>query len=156
MVNVQKVRYSDQEIEEFIQERKVLPNDWYSRLIRPNKEKGELTVIGDKRNEFRIIVRPDNAMPLDFSVILVVIPPRSNQDFKLRRYNGRHGRHRNRIEKERIEGFHIHYATERYQRRGSKEETYAVQTQRYNNYEGALRCLIQDTNFVEPPQLVLF
>ena len=108
MVNVQKVRYSDQEIEEFIQERKVLPNDWYSRLIRPNKEKGELTVIGDKGNEFRIIVRPDNAMPLDFSVILVVIPPRSNQDFKLRRYNGRHGRHRNRIEKERIEGFEVH------------------------------------------------
>ena len=86
-------------------------------------------------------------MPLDFSVILVV---RSNPDFKLRRYNGRHGGHRNRIEKERIEGFHIHYATERYQRRGLKEETYAVQTQRYNSYEGALRCLIKDANFVEP------
>ncbi len=78
MVNVQKVRYSDEEIEEFIQERKVLPDDWYSRLIRPKKEKGELTVIGDNGNAFRIIVRPDDAMPLDFSVILVVIPPQSN------------------------------------------------------------------------------
>ena len=57
MVNAQKIRYSDQEIEEFVQERKVLPDDWYSRLIRPNKEKGELTVIGDKGNKFRIIVR---------------------------------------------------------------------------------------------------
>ena len=150
MVNAQKIRYSDQEIEEFVQERKVLPDDWYSRLIRPNKEKGELTVIGDKGNEFRIIVRPDDLMPLDFSVILVVVT-KSNPDFKLRRYNGRHGGHRNRIEKERIEGFHIHYATERYQRRGLKEETYAVQTQRYNSYEGALRCLIKDANFVEPP-----
>ena len=156
MVNAQEVRYSDEEIEGFIQERKVLPDDWYSKLIRPNKENGELTVIGDNGNEFRIIVRPDDAMPLDFSVFLVVIPPKSNQDFKLRRYNGRHGRHRNPIEKERIEGFHIHYATERYQRRGSKEETYAVQTERYNNYEDALRCLIQDTNFVEPPQQGLF
>ena len=152
MVTAQKVRYSDAEIEEFVQERKVLPDDWYSRLIRPNKEKGELTVIGDNGNAFRIIVRPDDAMPLDFSVILVVIPPRSNQDFKLRRYNGRHGGHRNRIEKERIEGFHIHYATERYQRRGLKEEAYALPTDRYNNYEGALRCLIEDANFVEPPQ----
>lgn len=151
MVNAQEVRYSDQEIEELIQERKVLPDDWYSRLIRPNKEKGELTVIGDKGNEFRIIVRPDDAMPLDFSVILVVIPPRSNQDFKLRRYNGQHGGHRNRIEKERIEEFHIHYATERYQRRGSKEEAYALPTDRYNSYEDALRCLIQDANFVESP-----
>ena len=47
--------------------------------------------------------------------------------------------------------FLIYYATERYQRRGLKEETYAVQTQRYNSYEGALRCLIKDANFVEPP-----
>lgn len=151
MLNAQKVRYSDQEIEELLQERKVLPDNWYSRLIRPNKAKGELTVIGDKGNEFRIIVRPDDAMPLDFSVILVVIPPRS-KDFKLRRYNGQHGGHRNRIEKERIEGFHIHCATERYQRRGLKEETYAVRTTRYNNYEDALHCLIEDANFVEPPQ----
>ena len=149
MVNAQEVRYSDPEIEEFIQERKVLPNYWYSRLIRPNKAKGELTIIGDKGNEFRIIVRPDDAIPLDFSVILMVT---SNQDFKLRRYNGWTGGHRNPIEKERIEGFHIHYATERYQRRGFKEETYAVPTERYNSYEGALRCLIKDANFVEPPQ----
>ena len=53
MVNAQEVRYSDEEIEEFIQERKVLPDNWYSKLIRPNKEKGELTVIGDNGNEFR-------------------------------------------------------------------------------------------------------
>ncbi|MCY3550650.1 MAG: hypothetical protein OXU27_06140 [Candidatus Poribacteria bacterium] len=149
MVNAQKVIYSDQEIEEFVQERKILPDDWYSRLIRRNKEKGELTVIGDKGNEFRIIVRPDDLVPLDFSVILVVVT-KSNPNFKLRRYNGRTSGHRNRIEKERIEGFHIHYATERYQRRGLKEEAYALPTDRYNSYEGALRCLIKDANFVEP------
>ena len=149
MLIAQKVRYSDQEIEEFIQERKVLPDNWYSKLIRQNKKKGALTVIGDNGNEFRIIVRPDDFKPLDFSVILMVIDP-ENQDFKLRRYNGRTSGHRNRIERERIEGFHIHYATERYQRRGLKEETYAQPTERYSDYEGALRCLIEDANFVDP------
>ncbi|MDE0397110.1 MAG: hypothetical protein OXL96_04825 [Candidatus Poribacteria bacterium] len=52
-------------------------------------------------------------------------------------------------------GYHIHFATERYQERGYDEETYAEETDRYNNLEGALQCLIQDANFELPAQLEL-
>ena len=40
-------------------------------------------------------------------------------------------------------------------RRGYDEETYAEETDRYNNLEGALQCLIQDANFEFPAQLEL-
>ena len=39
---------------------------------------------------------------------------------------------------------------------GYKEETYAEETTRYSDFEGALRCLIKDANFVLPPQGELF
>lgn len=65
-------------------------------------------------------------------------------------------RDNNKIEKQKILGYHIHYATERYQRIGYDEDTFAEETDRYDNFEGALRCLIQDGNFQLPPQLTLF
>ena len=49
----------------------------------------------------------------------------------------------------------ILFATERYQERGYDEDTYAEETDRYNNLEGALQCLIQDANFELPAQLEL-
>lgn len=152
MTIAQEITYSDQEIVEFIEERKVLPDDWRDRLYR----KGNLVVEGEAGNTFRIIVRQGTSKPLDFSVILTVIIPLSNRNFKLRRYNGWTSRHRNRIEREVIDGFHIHFATERYQRRGLKEETYAQPTERYNDFEGALDCLIEDANFEKPPQMEFF
>lgn len=39
--------------------------------------------------------------------------------------------------------------------RGYDEETYAEETDRYNNLEGALQCLIQDAGFELPAQLEL-
>ena len=153
MVNIQEVKYSDREIAALTKERKILRDDWRDRLYRT----GSLDVEGEDGNKFRIIVRPGHSIrPSDFSVILMVIIPRSNLEFKLRRYNGWTSRHRNRIERERIEGFHIHEATERYQRKGLKEETYAQRTERYSDWEGALHCLIEDANFEKPPQMELF
>lgn len=101
------------------------------------------------------IARQSNFSPLDFSVILTVIVPSSNRNFRLRRYNGWTNPHINRIERierEEVDGFHIHFATERYQRRGQNEDAYAEQTDRYSDFDGALQCLIDDANFEEPPQ----
>ena len=150
--------YSDQEIEALIQERKVLPDDWHNILLGANSTKGDLVVTGDNGNNFRIIARHNDTQPLDFSVILTVTVPLSNRQFRLRRYNGWTNPHYNSIEKEEVHGFHIHYATERYQQRGLDADAYARATDRYSDFDSALQCLIEDTNFEEPPalQLILF
>ncbi len=96
--------------------------------------------------------------PLYFSVILGVIHPLTTKVFRLRRYNGKTNPHTNRIERNEVSGFHIHEATERYQKRRQNEDAYAVETIRYSDIEGAVACLIVDANFVVPQntQLVLF
>ena len=54
--------------------------------------------------------------------------------------------------------FHIHVATERYQEFGTREDAYAEPTDRYGDFHGALRCLIDDGNLEIPqePQSDLF
>ena len=148
------IAYTDEEIVKLIEERKVLPNDWRDQLDRKRK----LLVKGDDGNTFCIIIRPGKVNPLGFSVILTVFAPQLNRPFRLRRYNGSNHTHYNRIEKEEIDGFHIHYATERYQlnRLKPKEEDYAQPTDRYSDLEGAFQCLIDDANFERPQQQDFF
>ena len=131
-----------------------MPNDWRNQLFK----KEELVVKGANGNTFYIKVRSDALNPLDFSVILTVLVPLSNRHFRLRRYNGASHEHKNRIEDKEIDGFHIHYATARYQliRPKPKEDGYAQPTNRYNDLESALRCLIEDANFEQPSQQELF
>ena len=74
MGNDQEVKYSDREIAALIKERKILPNDWRTQLHRT----GSIDVKGEDGNKFRIIVRQGEVKPSDFSVILMVIIPRSN------------------------------------------------------------------------------
>ena len=145
--------YSDQEIEELIQEHKILPNDWRNKLLSSKNNRGELVVKGNNGNTFRIITRQNPLRESDFSVILAVFVPPSNRNFRLRRYNGATNPHTNRIEKEVVYGFHIHFATERYQLRGLKEDSYALSTGRYRDLDGALRCLIDDVNCEKPLDL---
>ena len=149
----QEITYSDQEIEDLIQEPKKLPDNWRSLLYKARK----LDVDGNDGNKFRIIVRQNDTYPSDFSVILaVLVPPdrcrSSDQVFRLRRYNGSTNPHTNRIEKNEVDGFHIHFATERYQLRRQKEDGYAKKTCRYNDFDGAVQCLIEDANFEERSQ----
>ena len=138
------VTYSDQDIASLIRERKPLPADWRNRISlrtkRGHKER-HLDLVGETGNEFRLILRQNSIDQLDFSVILAVQVPQSNQLFRLRRYNGKSHMHTNRIENETFYDFHIHFATKRYQERGTREAAYAKPTDRYGDFHGALRCL---------------
>ena len=146
-----EITYSYLQIEEFMQEHKVLPNNWRNQLYKDE----ELFVVGSYDNKFGIKIRQSSVYPLDFSAILTVSVPLSSTEFRLRRYNGSTNPHPNPIEGNVVNEFHIHYATERYQRRGDDEETYAEETSRFSDLDGALRCLLKDANFEEPPQLQL-
>jgi len=155
------VRLTDQQIEALILEAKALPDGYLDLLRVQAKRTGKqssLTVFGDQGHEFRIILRQSHLNHLDFSAILVHVLPGTNRSFRLRRYNGKTGEHSNAIERQKMIGYHIHYATERYQRRGDAEDAYAELTERYATLEEALECLLGDCGFVRPPgeQLSLF
>ncbi len=147
--------FSDQEITALIEERKVLPDNWSSKLKkRMNRGSNEylLNITGEEGNKFRVIVRMSVSDELNFSVVLGVKVPPPKKVFRLKRYNGNH-EHFNTIEDEMISGFHIHTATERYQVNSVREEDYAEPTQRYTDVNGALKCLFADANFEDPNAL---
>ena len=89
---------------------------------------------------------------LDFSVILAVRIPQSSQLFRLRRYNGRSHENTNHIEDDDILWiFTFTFATACYQEIGVREDAYAEPTDRYNDFDSALHCLINDANLDQPP-----
>lgn len=150
------VMYSDAEIDALIREPKHLPDDWHARTkLKPKRGHHErhLDVAGDGGSDFRLILRQNAINALDFSVILAVLVPQSSQVFRLRRYNGRSHEHTNHIEGDTFYDFHIHYATERYQMLGAREDAYAEPADRYGSYYDALRCLLEDASFRVPPKL---
>ena len=115
-------------------------------------------VIGDGGSTFRVILRESTINALDFSIILAVLVPQSNQVFRLRRYNGRSHQHTNHIEGASFYDFHVHVATARYQEIGTREDAYAEPTDRYGTFNDAFRCLLGDASFHAPaePQGDLF
>lgn len=149
------VTYSDGEIAVLLQERKPLPPDWRNRIrLRPKRghDEQQLEMRGDQGSEFHLILRQNKINPLDFSIILAVRVPQSNQLFRLRRHNGKSHEHTNHIEAATFYDFHIHIATERYQEIGAREDAYAEPTDRYGDFHGALHCLIDDSNLDAPPE----
>ena len=146
-----EVTYLDAEIAALVKERKQVPANWSSRirlLSKRGHKQRNLDLMGATGNKFQLILRQSGINVLDFSVILAVRVPNSNRLFRLRRYNGKSHEHSNRIEGERLYGFHIHMATERYQVFGYREDTYAELTERYADFRGAIDCLIEDANLV--------
>lgn len=146
---------SDAEMTRLVDEVKRLPVDWKARM-RPRAKVGhdeaQLEVTGDDGGEFVIALRQSQFNRSAFSVILMVRPPGALNMFRLRRYNGHGHEHPNKIEGNVVAGPHIHEATERYQLRGMKEDSYATATTRYSDLDGAVSCLIEDCGFVtEPP-----
>ena len=69
----------------------------------------------------------------------------------MRRHNGKSHEHTNQIEARTFYDFHIHMATERYQELGMREDAYAEATDRFGDFESALRCLLDDGGFETPP-----
>lgn len=150
-----EVFLTDKEIQELITEHKQMtlaPGE----LLRNMKEKrghksSEHLIPRPDGSSFIIKVRISNENPLDFSAILGYSPPKSTRLFLLRRYNGKSHEHRNKLETENVfYDFHIHTATERYQREGTREEYFAEITDRFSTIYEALNCLIADCN-VELP-----
>lgn len=154
-------KYSDTEIARMIGERKPLPDSYRARIQLRNKrghKERELDVTGDSGTQYRLILRQSDFNTLDFSVILAVNPSDSTHLFRLRRYNGKHGEHTNKIEGDSFYDFHIHQATERYQESGMDEDAFAEPTDRYGDYNAAVRCMFEDCGFETPqdPQTSLF
>lgn len=145
---------TDNQIAALLAEAKPLPPDYRSRIqTKPKRghRERELDVDGAQGNKFLIILRQSSFNLLDFSAILAWLPPQSSTLFRLCRYNGKSHEHTNNIEANTFYDFHIHRATERYQQSGSREDTFAEPTNRYQDFAGALRCLIQDCGFQLPP-----
>jgi len=154
--------FSDSEIDGLILARKELPANWKARLQRLNsprgggysQERSSLILRDIEEGEFRISLRRNTLNRDDFSVILCFRHQKENRWFRLRRYNGLHvplGMQRNRIERNKIRGFHIHKATLRYQQRGLDEDGFAEVTDGYKDVYGALNLMLKECGFVEPP-----
>ena len=155
------VIYSDREIESLVRERKPLPSNWRTRTrlqARRGNSERHLELTGDAGSEFRLILKQNTINQFNFSIILAVRVPQSHQLFRLRRCNGRSHEHTNHIEGVTSYDFHMHFATERYQALGAREDTYAEPTDRYGDFHGALQCMFRDMNFEVPddPQGHLF
>jgi hypothetical protein len=144
---------TDAAIDAFLREKKPLPNGLrpHTKMIERNHSwRQEYPVTGELGTEFVIALRLSTLNVMDFSVILGYQVPGVNTIFRLRRYNGRSHWHTNTIENTHFRDFHIHTATERYQRRGAKEEHFAQIDKRYSTIDGAIDCLIEDCNFDAP------
>ena len=149
-------KYSDSEIALMILERKPLPNNYRTRVHLRDKhghKERELDITGDRGTQYRLILRQSDFNTLDFSIILAVNPSGSNQLFRLRRYNGKSHEHTNQIEGNTFYDFHIHHATERYQESGSREDAFAEVTDRYADFQVALRCMLEDCGFETPQDI---
>lgn len=147
--------FTDEEIADLISTAKTpVGNSRRLPPLRPKRGHGEASALfrGEDGNEFRVILRRGLINFLDFSAILAVRVPNSNRWFRLRRYNGKSHPHRNPAEGRSVAGFHIHTATECYQRTGHREDTFAEPTNRYGDYEGAVRCLVEDANIAVAEQ----
>lgn len=152
------VLLTDAEIDALVNEEKYFPNDYKPHWVYKGTHKqSSIKCSGKNGNIFFVKIRQNTISSSDFSVILGIELKRGSKLFRLRRYNGRH-QHFNNLERERFLDFHIHYATERYQRNGQFEETYAQPTHRYSDLGGAFRCMVDDCNFVtkDLSQLTLF
>jgi hypothetical protein len=148
------VLLTDEEIQERLGEKKVLPPDHHTKIAlrakRGHKER-EIDMKGQNGGEYRLILRQSSHNALDFSAILAYRMPDSTQLFRLRRCNGRSHQHTNLVEHETIEGFHIHEATQRYQEAGYPEDGFAESTDRFADLESATSCLLADCGVVATP-----
>jgi len=136
---------SEGEIADLLAEPKVLPENFRARLRRrtsrrkPNERVGKLDVVGERGNKFRLIVRVNDLIYNNFSVLIVWLSS-SGEKTLLVRCNGFHERHVNRMEKTIIpsDTCHVHTITERYQNFG-KPDGFAEETFSYFDVRSAIQ-----------------
>jgi hypothetical protein len=148
-----KTRLDDFQIKRILSLPKPLPENYQESLL-PRPKRGhaerELDIHTTEGTEFRIIVRQSLFNPLDFSVILAYRIPKTNQVFRLKRYNGKSHEHENKLEGVKFYDYHVHTATERYQDMGFREDAYAEPTDRFVDLKSAMRCMLRDCGFEIP------
>lgn len=157
------VALTDEDIGRLLAEEKSLPADWRLRLKMKSQSGHQSQQIdfagsnGSNGSAFRIILRQSEYNPFGFSAILAYCLHDSSGIVRLCRCNGKDHEHTNRIERDRFYDFHIHWATERYQELGGKEEGYAEPCSDYADLRGALTVLCERCNIRVPeePQLRL-
>lgn len=110
-----------------------------------------LDLQGDSGAKYRLFLRQNTRNVLDFSVILARELPGSGDVFRLRRHNGKGHEYKNKIEGNVVYDQHIHYATERYQKRGFDEDGYAEATDRYSTIDEAVDYMIDNGNIAILP-----
>jgi hypothetical protein len=148
---------SDKEIEDLVLEPKRIP-DGLSPLRRLTqhgmhvRKDFEVESKISPDNGFVVKVRQSSINSLDFSAILGYKVPGTNTIFRLRRYNGSNHDHTNPLERTTLTGFHIHKATERYQRHGPHHDTFAESTSDHSSLDTAIRALLRDCGF-DPPEI---
>lgn len=148
-------QFSDKDIDALIAVQKYLPAYYRSQLRMRSRsysdkhDEGQLEIQVQDAGTFRVVLRRNRLNPLDFSAILCYIPQDRIKIFRLRRYNGVH-RHTNKIEHSTFRGFHIHYATQRYQESGWDIDAYAEPSDKYTTVDGALELLLDECSFVRP------
>jgi len=145
-----QIRLRDEVIQQLIKERKALPSGLFSGRVLTTRNghfRKDFPLSPTRSgNEFMVKIRQSIINPADFSVILCYRMPGLNTFFKLRRYNGKHT-HTNTIEGNRFHDFHVHTATERYQKKGVQEELFAEISTRHYDLQSAVECLIADCGF---------
>lgn len=101
--------------------------------------RAELRFTGEKGAEFEVFTRQHVRFPENFTVGLRYRSP-SGASYRLLRANGLHpGGHTNHIEGDSFTGFHVHRATERYQRAGYVEDAYAEESGAYSSLPQAIQ-----------------
>ena len=118
---------TDAQIQSLILAPKELPGAYMEvlgRMTERRKHRRSELEVATAAGRFFIKLRENVLNAFCFSAILGYRLESTTRIFRLRRYNGSH-RHRNPIERETLDGFHIHMATERYQALGGDEETFA-------------------------------
>jgi hypothetical protein len=101
-------------------------------------------VEGEYNTRYCIIMRVNTVYPRDFSLILCTYI--EDKRFRLRRYNGDAGSHRNIIERNRVGGFHRHTATQRYQDRSLREDSFVEPSTGFTDPDSALKLLQRENN----------
>ncbi|MDE0237631.1 MAG: hypothetical protein OXN95_10445 [bacterium] len=143
-----RVIYSDAEITALIAEPKYFPGSGASLQLRQKRGHSEqhVELESDSGADFALVLRQNSQNQFDFSIILTVRPIGTASLFRLRRFNGRSHKHRNTIEGDVFFDFHIHTATERYQRIGAREDAYAEPTTQFASFQSAWQFAVADVN----------